>query len=133
MKTRDGKHCFSEKFSRAIIVAGFLFGLLPTVKAVVIIPGFGTNSGPIYTTLDSWSFHDQTNWTSDLGYNPVSFSNLSSSVLGNGSSLVVDTNLPAWLQFNIVESSGATNFSPNFGSDKFQRRRGRVGRIWSIV
>jgi len=119
MKTRDGKHCFSEKFSRAIIVAGFLFGLLPTVKAVVIIPGFGTNSGPIYTTLDSWSFHDQTNWTSDLGYNPVSFSNLSSSVLGNGSSLVVDTNLPAWLQFNIVESSGATNFSPNFGSVVF--------------
>jgi len=84
-----------------------------------MISGFGTNSAPIYTTLDSWSFHDNTNWTSDLGYNTVSFSNLAFSTLGDGASLVVDTNLPAWLQFNIVESSGATNFSPSFGSVVF--------------
>jgi hypothetical protein len=53
--------------------------------------------GPTSPLLDSWSFWDHTNWTSDLGYTPVSFTNLSFSDLGNGSSLVVDTNIPAWL------------------------------------
>jgi len=51
-------------------------------------------SGPTNTPLDSWSFHDNANWTSDYGYAPVSFTNLNFSYLGNGASLVVGTNIP---------------------------------------
>ena len=65
--------------------------------------------GPTNTPLASWSFGDSTNWTSDSGYAPVSFTNLAFSKLGNGASLVVDTNVPAWLQYKVYESGGATN------------------------
>ena len=44
------------------------------------------NGGPTNAPLDSWSFHDNTNWTSDSGYAPVSFTNLNFSHLGDGSS-----------------------------------------------
>src|ERR1051326_1038262 len=39
---------------------------------------------------DSWSFEDTNNWTSDLGYAPVAFTNISASLLGNSLSIVVD-------------------------------------------
>ena len=65
-------------------------------------PGF--KGGPTNSPLDSWSFNDRTNWTSDLGYQPISFTNLNFSNLGNGRSLVVDTNVPAWLQYNVYEN-----------------------------
>jgi len=82
-------------------------------------PGGGTNSSPTYTPLDSWSFYDRTNWTSDRGYAPVSFTNLNTSKLGNGASLVVDNTNAAWLQYNVIEASGTNNFSPNVGSVTF--------------
>ncbi len=105
-------------FARACMVAGFLFGLVPVVQAVFPSPG-GTNSTPTYTVLDSWSFNNHTNWTSDKGYAPVSFTNLGFSYLGNGASLVVDTNVPAWLQFNVVETNGATNLTVDAGTVMF--------------
>ena len=102
------------------MVAGFLFGLLPGVHAYSIDPGGGgTNSGPIYTPLDSWSFYDSTNWTSDYGYAPVSFTNLDYSYLGNGSSLVLDSTNLAWLQYNVYENDGTTNLTVDTGTVMF--------------
>ena len=102
----------------AFIVAGFLSGLLPMVHASA--PGFGgTNSGPTYTPLDSWSFNDHTNWTSDNGYAPISFTNLDFSHLGNGASLIVNSTNAAWLRFNVVETNGATNLTVDAGTVMF--------------
>ena len=79
------------------------YGLLP--------PG-ATNSPP--PPLASWSFQDQENWTSDQGYNPITFTNIYWSQLGNGYSLIVNSNLPAWLNFNVIEpTNGATNLVLN--------------------
>jgi hypothetical protein len=125
MKSITGREDFSHKlnrvFTRALIVAGFLSALTSAVYASLPGPGGGgsTNSSPNYTPLDSWSFHDNTNWTSDLGFAPISFSNLAFSNLGDGASLVVDSANPAWLQYHVIETSGATNFSPAAGSVSF--------------
>ena len=111
---------FASRPARALIVAGFLFALLSKGHAFSFDPGGGgTNSSPTYTPLDSWSFRDNTNWTSDYGYSPVSFTNLAYSYLGNGSSLVVNSNLPAWLQFNVMETNGATNLTVDAGTVMF--------------
>ena len=109
------------KFIKLVLsVAGILFALLPVAGAVSISPGDGgTNSSPNYTPLDSWSFRDNTNWTSDHGYAPVSFTNLAYSNLGSGASLVVSSNLPAWLQFNVVETNAATNLTISAGTVMF--------------
>ncbi|MGD0349088.1 MAG: LamG-like jellyroll fold domain-containing protein [Verrucomicrobiota bacterium] len=119
MKTRIGRNGCSWKpvvtLARAFTVAGFLFC---AVSAVAQLPP-GFKGGPTNAPLDSWSFYDHTNWTSDLGYAPVSFTNLSFSYLGNGASLVVDTNIPAWLQYNVYESDGTTNLTVNSGSVTF--------------
>lgn len=75
-------------------------------------PGF--NGGPTNQPLDSWSFQDHTNWTDDESNAPISFTNITSSYLGNGNSLVVATNVPAWLNYNIYEpGTGATNLVVN--------------------
>jgi hypothetical protein len=91
--------------------------LTPTTHAGEPFPG-GPDY-PTYTNLNSWSFLNVTNWKSDRNYLPVSFTNLSSSWLGDGASLVVDTNLPAWLQYNVYESSGATNLTVDSGTLMF--------------
>lgn len=102
-----------------MVMAGCLFALPSGVQGVVIIPGGGTNSLPSYTPLNTWSFQDSTNWTSDKGYYPVSFTNLATSYLGDGYTLVVDTNVPAWLQYNVMETNGATNLTVSTGSLTF--------------
>ncbi|HWD91716.1 MAG TPA: LamG domain-containing protein [Verrucomicrobiae bacterium] len=76
------------------------------------------------TSLDSWSFPDLTNWTSDNGYAPVSFTNLSSLQCGDISTkyaLVLDmTNvIPARLQYRVVETNGATNLTLGLGAVSF--------------
>jgi hypothetical protein len=90
-------------------------------------PGGGgdTNSGVM---LDSWSFADTNYWTSDLGFYPISYSNICVSSLGPGNSLDVDSTNASWLEFNVWEATGATNlnvvsdgsamfwFSPNWAS-----------------
>ena len=107
--------------ARALIVAGFLFALLPLVHADSMAPpgSGGTNSTPTYTPLDSWTFLDNTNWTSDWGYAPVSFGNLGYSYLGNGASLVVDSTNAAWLRYNVVETNGTTNLTVSAGTVMF--------------
>lgn len=93
-----------------LVISNFLHAQQP--------PG-GWKDGPTNTPLDSWSFNDHTNWTSDLGYQPISFTNLNFSNLGNGDSLVVDTNIPAWLQYNFYEADGTTNLTVDVGSVTF--------------
>ena len=123
MKTMTGKHDhpkgISAIFARATLVAGFLFAAASGFAQTPPGGGGGGGSGPTYTPLNSWSFHDNTNWTSDQGITPVSFTNLAFSYLGLGSSLVVDTNIPAWLRFNVVETNGLTNLTVNQGSVLF--------------
>jgi hypothetical protein len=107
---------FNRILARALIVASLLF--CATSGLAQINPGGGSGV-PLYKPLDSWSFYDHTNWTSDNGYAPISFTNLNYSYLGDGASLVVDTNVPAWLQFNVVENDGATNLTVGQGSVTF--------------
>jgi hypothetical protein len=109
-----GKLAFAV--TRACIVAGFLLSPLSGQAQF----GFGGgNSSPTYAPLNSWSFQDRTNWTSDKGYAPVSFTNLDFSSLGNGASLVVSSTNPAWLNFNVVETNGATNLTVDTGTVMF--------------
>jgi hypothetical protein len=68
------------------------------------------------TPLDSWSFADTNGWTSDNGFAPVSFTNITVSFYGDGTALVVDSTNPAGLEYNVVESFGATNLTVNQGS-----------------
>ena len=69
--------------------------------------------------LNTWSFTDTNNWTSDAGYAPVSFTNINSMQFGNGTSLALDTNIPAWLQYNVFEASGTNNLPVDNGSVTF--------------
>lgn len=97
--------------ARALIVAGFLFGLITNVEnACGQIPAVSD------TPLDSWSFYDTNGWTSDNGFAPVSFTNITVSFYGDGTALVVDSTNPAGLEYNVVESFGATNLTVNQGS-----------------
>jgi hypothetical protein len=66
--------------------------------------------------LDSYSFED-TNWLSDIGYAPIAFTNLVSVLVWDGDALLLDTtnSLPAFLNYNIVESDGNTNIAFSAG------------------
>lgn len=71
---------------------------------------------PATNSLDSWSFNDLTNWSSDLGYAPISFTNLFGTHYGDDTSLEVDSTNPAWLQFGGFNSDGTTNLTVDTGS-----------------
>jgi hypothetical protein len=98
----------------------FFLLILPTFLTnaahAVLFPGGGA---PTNAPLDSWSFYDHTNWTSDYGYAPVSFTNIIYSPLGDFNSLVVNTNVPAWLQYNVYENDGTTNLTVDSGTVTF--------------
>jgi hypothetical protein len=119
MKTTSADGNLSPKHTcisaRAIIVAGFLFYAM---SGSAQTPPGGTNA-IYYTPLNTWSFTDDVNWTSDNGYLPVSFTNLGFSYLGDGASLVVDTNIPAWLRYNVKETDRTTNLTVDVGSVTF--------------
>ena len=78
------------------------------------LPGGG---GPPW--LDFWSFSDTNHWTSDLGFAPVSFTNLNVSDLGDGLAVVIDSTNAAWLQFNTTETDGTNNLEVVEGSVMF--------------
>jgi len=89
----------------ALTVAGLLLGL---ASAWAVVPP----GGP----LRSWSFSDTNAWTDDAGYSPISFTNLTSTTLGDGTALVVDSTNPAWLNFKVVEQDLTTNLALDQGS-----------------
>lgn len=119
MNTRNRERNFPRKqtciSARAIIVAGFLFC---ASGALAQLPP-GGKSFPTYTPLDSWSFNDTNTWTSDYGYAPLSFTNITTSFLGDGTTLVLDSTNAAWLQYNVMETNGATNLTVDVGSVAF--------------
>lgn len=111
MKTSPSKP-ENSFFARAMIIAGFLLCLAQAVHAVDLSPP--TNS-PIYY-LESWSFNDTNTWTDDYGDLPISFTNLAVSNLGDGNAVVIDTNIPAWLQYPTYVSGPFTNLTVDTGS-----------------
>jgi hypothetical protein len=97
---------------RLIIPAILLCALAERSYAQISPPG--GDSGPTNTPLDSWSFQDNTNWTDDESNAPISFTNIAFAQIGDGFSLVVNTNVAAWLNYNVYEpGTGATNLVVN--------------------
>jgi hypothetical protein len=94
-----------------------LLPLAQRVDAVVIPPPPGSTN--TYTILETWSFNDTTNWTSDKGHAPIAFTNITSSLLGNGPALAVDSTNAAFLRYNVVEQDGTTNLTVDQGSVLF--------------
>jgi hypothetical protein len=81
-----------------------VLGLLRPVSSFAL-------SGPPPLTdvqIGAWSF-DDTNWLTDGGNPPMSFTNLENPSDWDGDALKIDSPHPAWLQYNIVENSGETN------------------------
>src|SRR6516164_20344 len=90
--------------------------VLAPKEARAVFPPGNTN---LSNSLDTWSFNDTTGWTNDRGFGPISFTNLASSNLGNGSCLVLDSTNVAWLQYNVTEASGTNNLALNQGTIMF--------------
>jgi hypothetical protein len=61
--------------------------------------------------LNSWSFADTNRWASDLGYFPLSFTNLSVSTNGPGNSLLIDSRNESQLVFGTWNSDSSTNLN----------------------
>jgi hypothetical protein len=88
-------------------LAGVLLLLWFSCLALKAQPAFPTDPN---FQLCTWSFED-TSWYSDLGYAPVSFTNLNNPPSFDGNALQVDSTNAAWLQYNIVEDDGTTNLA----------------------
>ncbi len=69
-----------------------------------------------FDPICSWTFSDIDGWSNDLGYKPISHTNLFSSEFGDGTALVVNSTNAAWLRFKVNESDGTTNLVVNPGS-----------------
>lgn len=73
--------------------------------------------------LDSWSFEDGSNWDSDFGFAPLSYSNIVQVPDWDGNALQVDTTNAAWLTYAITENAPGygeyTNLSLHTGSIEF--------------
>jgi hypothetical protein len=97
-------------FPLAFLLMLVLF-LTQAVRAVGLLPPGNYPPDPIA----SWSFQDTNLWTSDQDYAPISFTNISWSILGDGASLVVNApGSPAYLDYYIYEpTNGATNLVLN--------------------
>ena len=99
-------------------------GVCDAVQEGMSPPQSDTNS------LCTWTFCN-TNWDSDWNYAARSWTNVATATPGNGFSggyaALIDTNVPAWVCYNLVEADGSTNmtltqgsiflsFSPNWAS-----------------
>jgi hypothetical protein len=99
--------------ARTLVVAGILLWGGNGWSSETMMPG--TNSLSTYIPLDSWSFTDTNGWTSDTGQAPLAFTNITGMDFGDGTSLVVNSTNPAWLQY-AVSNSSATNLTLDQGS-----------------
>jgi hypothetical protein len=117
-KGNGGSRWLAVALTRALVVAGFLF--LAQKGWTQLDPGGGGGgSGPSYTPLEAWYFEDTNAWPNAYGFDPISFTNLSSSCLGDDTAVVVDSTDPAWLQYNTYEADGTTNLTVDSGSVMF--------------
>ena len=101
-------------------ILGNLSAKLPgTFFALLLLPLplFCQPMPPPSPYLDSYSFWDTTNWTSDLGYAPIAFTNLFSVPKWYGNALLLDTtnSLPAFLNYNVVDTNEYTNIDFSAG------------------
>lgn len=96
---RMGRNSLFQRL--AIFLALFLF-LAQVARAYLPLPGLS-----LPEPLDTWTFQDTNDWTDANGYDPLSFTNISWCSLGNGSSLVVETNVPAWLDYPLCVTNKA--------------------------
>ena len=88
--------------------------LLPRMVFCQPAPSTNSHSRP---WMEYWSFSNTNTWQTELGYSPVSYTNLGVSCLGDGTSVVVDDSTnAAWLQYNVWESDGYTNLTVDVGS-----------------
>jgi len=112
MKTTDATW---RNFLTLLWAVLLLFPLAGVVRAVVPAPG----DPPAYAWLDYWTFGNTNTWLTQSNNVPVSFTNLDASVLGNGTALLLDRTNAAWLQYNVFETSGATNLTVSRGTVMF--------------
>jgi hypothetical protein len=123
------------KTVRWIKLTGMILIVLGLLRSV---SSFALSGPPPLTDLQigAWSF-DDTNWLTLNGNSPISFSNLDNPPDWDGNALKIDSPHPAWLQYNIVENSGATNlaftqgtiqlwFLPDWNSGKGPGDSGRL-------
>ena len=112
MKTLDRAKA-GGAFCRLTVSLMLFVSLAQAARAAGLLPPGDTNTPP--APLASWSFQDTNGWTSDQGYAPISFTNISWSNLGDGASLVVNASgEPAYLDYYIYEpTNGATNLVLN--------------------
>src|SRR5580658_4457482 len=72
--------------------------------------------------MDSWSFED-TNWNSDFGFAPLSYTNIVQVPDWDGNALQVDATNAAWLTYSITENAPGygeyTNLTLDTGSIEF--------------
>ena len=101
--------------ARAFVFAGLLLGA-GSAPAQMIPPGGG---GTTYTPMATWSFNDTNAWSNDAGSPPISFTNVAGLYFGNGTSLLINSTNPAWMQYNTVETNGHENLSLIQGSVSF--------------
>jgi hypothetical protein len=126
--------------SRALTITLLILICMGAGSRAISQPSIPGNTNP---PLDTWSFADTNYWTSDLGYYPVSYTNISDSPLGPGNSLDVDGTNASWLQYNVYEADGTTNlnivsdgslgfwFAPNWASASDTNDLGTGPGVWS--
>jgi len=84
---------------------------MPVCLADVPAPGGGDTNAFSAT----WSFQDTTNWTSDAGYYPAGYTNITSATNADGTALQVDSSSPAYLAYNLVETDGTVELQVDRG------------------
>ena len=108
--------------ARALIVAGFLF-YATSGFAWEVTPNFSwLELLPPGSYMDSWSF-EETNWDSDFGFAPLSYSNIVQVPDWDGNALQVDSTNASWLTYSIAENAPRygeyTNLTLDTGSIEF--------------
>src|SRR6266850_2686844 len=66
--------------------------------------------------LTSWTFFDTNSWHTDWDDAPISFTNLSSSTLGDGTALVLSSTSFACLRYKVTEATGTNNIKFDNGT-----------------
>src|SRR5439155_19541772 len=109
-QSRPSVSAARRKLRWSCLIASLMLPCLLARVVHAVPPGGGSNPW-----LDYWSFGN-TNSLTDLGYAPLSFTNLSSSNLGDGSAVVVDSTNAAWLIYNVTEADNTNNLTVDVGS-----------------